>query len=174
MRLHLFVLLLVALGGAFGAALAEAGMRADRPALVEEAQAAVGPACPVPAALRQAFRRAARDASLPVSLLVAVGQTESNLSQHAVSSAGARGVMQILPETAAELGLDPGRADTNVLAGARYLRSLLDRFGSLDLALAAYNGGPTAVAEAGAMPGGGPRDYAAEVQRRQRLLGGCA
>ena len=174
MRLRLSVLLLVALAGAFGAALAEAGMRADRPALVDEAQAATRPVCPVPAESLRVFRLAARNAKLPVSLLVAVGQTESNLSKHAVSSAGARGVMQILPATAAELGLDPHRADTNVLAGARYLRRLLDRFASLGLALAAYNAGPTAVAETGAMPVGGPRDYVAEVQRRQRLLGGCA
>jgi soluble lytic murein transglycosylase-like protein len=174
MRLSLFALLVVALLAAAGAALAEAAMRADRPALVDEARAAVPTACPVPRALAGSFRAAARESRLSVTLLLAVGLVESNLRQDAVSSAGARGVMQVLPATAAELGLDAGRAGSNIRAGARYLRRLLDRFGSLDLALAAYNAGPTAVAAEGAVPAGGPRDYVAEVTRRRGLLGWCA
>jgi soluble lytic murein transglycosylase-like protein len=175
MRLSLLALLLVAVAATLGAALAEAAMRADRPALVDLAEAAAPrPVCPVPQGLGAAFRAAAREANLPLSLLVAVGQVESNLNQDVVSSAGARGVMQVLPATAAELELSADRADTNIRAGARYLRRLLDRFGSLDLALAAYNAGPTAVSAAGAVPSGGPRDYVAEVKRRRGLLGACA
>jgi soluble lytic murein transglycosylase-like protein len=174
MRLSLLALLLVAVAATLGAALAEAAMRADRPALVEEAEAAPRPVCPLPQGLGVIFRAAAREANVPLSLLVAVGQVESNLSQDVVSSAGARGVMQVLPATARELELRADRADTNVRAGARYLRRLLDRFGSLDLALAAYNAGPTAVSAAAAVPAGGPRDYVAEVKRRQGLLGSCA
>jgi peptidoglycan DL-endopeptidase CwlO len=173
MRLSLLALLAVALLATAGAALAEAAMRADRPALVDEAQAAAPAPCAIPAAYEASFRRAARDTRLPVSLLVAVGQVESNLRQDAVSTAGARGVMQVLPATAAGLGLDADRAASNIQAGARYLRGLVDRFESLDLALAAYNAGPTAVSAAGAVPAGGPRDYVAEVTRRQGLLGGC-
>ena len=55
------------------------------------------------------------------------------------SSAGARGLLQVLPATAAEFELDTDHVGANVLAGARYLRQLLDRFGSTELALAAYN-----------------------------------
>ena len=174
MRLRLVVLLLVALLATVLTALAGGAMRADRPALVDEAQAATRPACPTPAELDRSFRAAARETRLPLALLVAVGQVESNLSQEVVSAAGARGLMQVLPSTAAELGLDPDHADANVLAGARYLRRLLDRFGSLDLALAAYNAGPTRVARVGAVPTGGPLDYVAEVKRRRGLLGSCA
>jgi soluble lytic murein transglycosylase-like protein len=173
MRLSLLALLVVALLATAGAALAEAAMRGDRPALVDEAQAAAPTRCALPRDLAGSFRTAAREARLPVSLLVAVGQVESNLRQDAVSSAGARGVMQVLPTTASELGLDATRAHSNIRAGARYLRRLVDRFGSLDLALGAYNAGPTAVDAGSAVPAGGPRDYVAEVNRRRGLLGGC-
>jgi peptidoglycan DL-endopeptidase CwlO len=174
MRLTLLALLVVALLATAGAALAEAAMRADRPALVDQAQAATPAPCTIPPAHAASFRGAARETRLPLGLLVAIGQVESNLRQDAVSAAGARGVMQVLPATAAELGLDASRAATNIRAGARYLRGLVDRFGSLELALAAYNAGPTAVAAEGAVPAGGPRDYVAEVKRRQGLLRGCA
>jgi soluble lytic murein transglycosylase-like protein len=129
--------------------------------------------CPLPQALGPAFRAAARDTGLPVSLLVAVGRIESNLRQNARSSAGARGLLQVMPQTASELQLDPDRPATNVLAGARYLRRLLDRFGSLDLALAAYNAGPTAVARAGGAPHGEVLTYVANVQEHRRALAGC-
>ena len=75
---------------------------------------------------------------------------------------------------AKSLELDADRPDTNVLAGARYLRLLLDRYSSTDLALAAYNAGPTAVDRAGGMP---PTDetiaYVKNVQARWRALAGC-
>jgi soluble lytic murein transglycosylase-like protein len=129
--------------------------------------------CPLPPALGPAFRAAARETGLPVSLLVAVGRIESNLRQNVSSNAGARGLLQVMPETASELRLDPDRPSTNVLAGARYLRRLLDRFGSLDLALAAYNAGPTAVTRAGGAPHGAVLTYVANVQEHQRALAGC-
>jgi peptidoglycan DL-endopeptidase CwlO len=77
---------------------------------------------------------------------------ESSLRADAHSAADARGLMQVLPSTAKELGLDTDEPATNVLAGARYLRLLFDRFRSSDLALAAYNAGPTAVERAGGAP----------------------
>jgi soluble lytic murein transglycosylase-like protein len=78
-----------------------------------------------------------------------------------------------MPTTTAELKLDANNPDTNVLAGARYLRGLLDRFQSTDLALAAYNAGPTAVARAGGAPNDDSRTYVANVTGIWRLLHGC-
>jgi soluble lytic murein transglycosylase-like protein len=129
--------------------------------------------CPVPARYRAAFERAARDTELPLAMLVAVAEVESNLTPDARSSAGARGLLQVLPSTAAALRLNVDRPGTNVLAGARYLRLLLDRFQSVDLALAAYNAGPTAVADAGGAPTVETLAYVDRVDAIWRSLRGC-
>ena len=129
--------------------------------------------CPLPAAYRPAFEAAARKTNLPLALLVAVGQVESNLRADARSYADARGLMQVLPSTAQALGLDPDEPASNVLAGARYLRLLFDRFRSSDLALAAYNAGPTAVEQAGGAPSVLTLNYVANVTSTWRELRGC-
>jgi soluble lytic murein transglycosylase-like protein len=129
--------------------------------------------CPVPLALRDEFRAAAADTVLPLSMLVAVAKVESNLDTEASSSAGAHGLLQVLPSTAAELELDPYQVGENVLAGARYLRQLLDRFDSTDLALAAYNAGPAAVELRGGRPNGETVAYVARVTKQWRKLLGC-
>jgi soluble lytic murein transglycosylase-like protein len=110
------------------------------------------PSCPVPARFRPAFAQAAAESGLPASLLVATAYQESEMNPAAHSEAGAEGLLQLMPGTARELNLEGGGPAVNVLAGARYLREMLDRFGSVDLALAAYNAGPTAVERAGAAP----------------------
>ncbi|MEA2935549.1 MAG: tRNA modification GTPase, partial [Variibacter sp.] len=74
----------------------------------------VGP-CPLPTTLRPSFERAARDTSLPISMLVAVGKVESNLRVDARSGAGARGLLQLLPSTAAALQLNVDDPEANVL-----------------------------------------------------------
>ena len=79
----------------------------------------------------------------------------------------------MLPSTAAELKLDVDRPASNVLAGARYLEQLLGQFQSSDLALAAYNAGPTAVAQAGGPPTAETVDYVAKVTELWRELRGC-
>jgi soluble lytic murein transglycosylase-like protein len=80
---------------------------------------------------------------LSTSLLDAVISQESGYRSWAISSAGAMGMMQIMPGTAQVLGLAlPFDPIANMRAGARYLRQQLDRFGRVDLALAAYNAGP--------------------------------
>jgi soluble lytic murein transglycosylase-like protein len=79
-----------------------------------------------------------------------------------------------MPSTAAELELDPDHLEENVLAGARYLRQMLDRFKTPDLALAAYNAGPTAVEEAGGATGSETLTYVANVNRLWRHLHGCS
>jgi soluble lytic murein transglycosylase-like protein len=147
-----------------------AGVRATTPARVP----AGGPLCPVPAEMRQSFVSAARVTGVPIALLAAVAIVESRMDQRARSDAGALGVLQVMPATAAELGLDPNRVDTNILAGARYLERMLERYGSTDLALAAYNAGPTALDRAGGVaPTSETQTYVANVQARWQALSGC-
>lgn len=129
--------------------------------------------CPLPARFRPTFERASKQSGIALSMLVAVAQVESSFRPRAISHAGARGLFQLLPSTARELKLDPDDPDANVLAGARYLRRLLDRFSSFDLALAAYNAGPTAVARTGSAPSAETRAYVTEVNRRWQKLAGC-
>ncbi len=176
MRQRLLALLVVALVAALVAGMA-ANARGGRlraahipalPALAEH-----GTACPIPVSFRPAFEHASSDAELPLALLVAVAQVESQFQQAARSSAGAQGLLQVMPTTAASLKLDPGRPETNVLAGARYLRGLFDRFHSSDLALAAYNAGPSAVERAGGAPSGVTLAYVVNVTRLWRTLNGC-
>jgi len=177
MRRRLFALLVVALlSGTAAGAVASVAQRPDTlgariPPL--PAVSLIANACPVPAQYRPAFVRAAHDTGLPLAMLVAVGHVESNLQADARSSADARGLLQVLPSTAAELKLNADHPESNVLAGARYLRQMLDRFGSSDLALAAYNAGPTAVANAGGAPTAETLDYVANVTSLWRELRGC-
>jgi soluble lytic murein transglycosylase-like protein len=99
------------------------------------------------------FERASHAYGLSPALIKAVVRTESNFKADAVSRKGARGLMQLMPKTAAQLGVrDAFRPSENVLAGTRYLRSMLDRYGDVRYALAAYNAGPTAVDRYGGIP----------------------
>jgi soluble lytic murein transglycosylase-like protein len=129
--------------------------------------------CPFPARLRSAFEVASADAAIPPAMLWAVAKVESNLHADAESSAGARGLLQVMPATATALDLNVNEPRTNVLAGARYLRQMLDRFHSSDLALAAYNAGPTAVAGAGGAPSIEVQRYVSNVNRLWLSVAGC-
>jgi soluble lytic murein transglycosylase len=91
---------------------------------------------------------------VPAAMVKAVVAAESAFNPRAVSKKGAQGLMQIMPETARELGLDqPFLGEENLDAGTRYLRELHDRYeGDWVTALAAYNAGPTAVDRHGGVP----------------------
>lgn len=100
-----------------------------------------------PADLRQMLASAGSSHNLDVDLLASVVHAESGGNPHAVSRAGARGLMQLMPSTAAALGVQNSfQPQQNVGGGSAYLDALLTRYsGNLALALAAYNAGPEAV-----------------------------
>jgi soluble lytic murein transglycosylase-like protein len=100
-----------------------------------------------PADLREMLARAGGARNLDVDLLASLVKAESGGNARALSRAGARGLMQLMPGTAAELGVqDSFKPDQNVRGGSTYLDALLVRYHeNLALALAAYNAGPAAV-----------------------------
>ena len=97
--------------------------------------------------------RAAIEQGLEPDFVRSVARVESGLRQDVISPKGAVGIMQLMPTTAAGLGVDPKLADENALGGAKFLRQLLLRYGGNSaLALAAYNAGPGAVDKFGGVP----------------------
>ena len=117
------------------------------------------------------IEQAARIHRLDPTLLKAVAWQESRGRMRAISPRGALGVMQLMPSTASELGVDPRVMTDNIRGGAIYLRRQLDRFGTVPLALAAYNAGPGAVLRYGGIP---PyretRSYVARIMARWRPI----
>jgi soluble lytic murein transglycosylase-like protein len=116
--------------------------------------APVPSADPTPAEIREMTAKAGAAHDLDVELLASVIRAESNGNVHAVSRVGARGLMQLMPDTASKLGVaDSFRADQNINGGTAYLNDLLVRYhDNLALALAAYNAGPAAVAKYHGIP----------------------
>jgi hypothetical protein len=123
----------------------------------------------IPEPYREVIATAAKKHGVDARLVHAVIQVESAYQSHAVSRAGARGLMQILPSTGRQYGaLDLFDPKVNVEAGVRHLKTLLKRF-DLPLALAAYNAGEGAVARFGGIP---PfKETQNYVTRILRLLG---
>jgi soluble lytic murein transglycosylase-like protein len=179
MRTRLLILLGMAVA-ACSVAVA-AGARGDRsatsvvlrlPALPKVGRLASN-RCPIPSKFRPAFMTAANDTGFQLSMLVAVAQIESRFVPNAVSTKDARGLLQVLPATGASLRLNVNSPATNVLAGARYLRLLLDRYDRTDLALAAYNAGPTRIDADRDVLGPISMRYVADVEARWAALAGC-
>jgi soluble lytic murein transglycosylase-like protein len=143
-------------------------------AAAPKAASSLGAPCGIPAVFIGAFRLAAHETGLPLSLLAAVAWEESRMDPQALSGAGARGLLQIMPGTAKALAAAGDDPRTNIRAGARYLRQLLDRFhGNVELALAAYNAGPSAVERAGAAPTMQTLRYAKNIEARAATLAAC-
>lgn len=137
-----------------GAAVAAPAVVADPrgPATTPDAAALAArlPAAGAPWA--QPIVDAATAAGVDPALLASLVQHESGFDPQARSHAGAIGLGQLMPATAAGLGVDPHDPAQNLAGSARYLREQLDRFGTAELALAAYNAGPSRVAQAGGVP----------------------
>src|SRR5687767_8650647 len=115
--------------------------------------AASQPALAVPAAYAAKIHELAARFDLSPALLEAVVWQESRWRANALSPVGARGLAQLMPGTAREMGVDPDDPFANLEGGARYLRQQLDRFdGDVEKALAAYNAGPGRVIAANGIP----------------------
>ena len=104
--------------------------------------------------LESIFKEASDTYQVPLSLLKAVGKQESNFNPKATSRCGAQGIMQLMPATAAGLGVtDAYDPKQNIMGGAKYLSELLSKYdGNTTLALAAYNAGSNNVAKYGGVP----------------------
>lgn len=104
--------------------------------------------------IRNAVSNAAQRYNLPPALILGVIRQESGFNPVAESHCGAQGLMQLMPQTAREMGVtDPFDIEQNIDGGSRYLRQMLDQFGGdVRLALAAYNAGPARVEQYHGIP----------------------
>ncbi len=122
----------------------------------------------------QYIETASKKHKLDPKLVYAVIEQESGFANYAVSPKGAQGLMQIMPETQVQLGLDdPFNPARNIEAGTRYLRWMMDKFKQIKLALAAYNAGPEAVSKYNGVPPYEETEYyVARILSRYAMLKG--
>jgi len=103
--------------------------------------------------INKIIEKYSRENNIDKNLVEAVIKAESNYNKKAVSNAGAQGLMQLMPFTAETLGVkDPFDPEENISGGTKYLKSLINRYNSVELGLAAYNAGPDAVNKYGGVP----------------------
>ena len=156
-----------------------------RRVLPDRGTAAAAPAGPVAAWAAQlppagrayagALTQAGAATGVDPRLLAAVAWSESGFNPGARSPAGAIGLMQLMPRTAAGLGVDPKDPAQALKGGGTYLAQQLESFGRTDLALAAYNAGPGAVRKHGGIPPyAETQKYVSTVLARYRQLGGTS
>lgn len=141
-------------GGPYGTRLIQGiptgmGVTGFAPPGVNQPQGAQGQ---MPADLMQIAQQAAATFGVDPNLVMRVMQVESGGNRGAVSPKGAIGPMQLMPDTAKELGVDPRDVQQNIYGGVRYLAQQLQKYKDPELALAAYNAGPGAVDRAGGVP----------------------
>jgi soluble lytic murein transglycosylase-like protein len=140
---------------------------------VEQVQAVLDSSRSVTGQYAPLINAAAKQYGIAPALVEAVMWQESRYNHRAVSSAGAIGLMQLMPGTARNLGVNPHDPWQNVFGGAAYLRTQLDRFNNnVPLALAAYNAGPGAVIKYGGIPPyAETRNYVSVIMRRLTARG---
>lgn len=144
---------------------------AARPANLRAATSLTGDVSGVPYA--DLFNAAGARYGVPPQLLAAVAKVESEFNRRAVSPAGAQGLMQLMPSTARGLGVDAFDPAQAVDGAARILKANLKEFGSVDLALAAYNAGGGAVKKhRGIPPSAETQAYVPKVKAALSALGG--
>lgn len=164
--------------GHFASMLDAATAEAPASIAVDTPEEAVTPSASLPQSAHRwqgAVHRAADAAGIDPQLLNAVVWTESDFVPDAVSSAGAVGLAQLMPATAEMLGVDPYDPEQNLVGGATFLSDMIDRYdGRIDLALAAYNAGPTRVTSLHDGGAGVPisENYVDKVLDRYQQLGG--
>lgn len=117
---------------------------------LEHAQSPASVRCPDD--LVSIINNASQKYGIEPAVIKAVIRAESGFRPDAVSRAGAKGLMQLMPGTARALGVNPLDPEQCVDGGTRYLKQMIDRFGSLELALAAYNAGPGSVSRYNGIP----------------------
>jgi soluble lytic murein transglycosylase-like protein len=143
-------------GGSLRSALSRVNSRAQKPTVAKSPSSASrsgGATGPGPTPYDSLIQSAAKREGVDEELVKAVVQAESGFNARAVSPVGAKGLMQLMDGTARSLGVkDSFDPAANISGGVKFLRSMMDRFGSVPLALAAYNAGPGAVEKYGGVP----------------------
>lgn len=137
------------------------------PKAIERSPAPPMPTLP-PEDIKAKVTKAAQEAKLDPKLFHAVVQTESNYNPSAVSKVGAVGLTQLMPKTAAGIGVDPYDIDQNLKGGGQYLQSLIKKYdGNVAKALAAYNAGPGRVDSGKPLPAE-TQGYVAKIMMKLR------
>lgn len=95
--------------------------------------------------VKQTIIKQAKEMGVEPAIVLSIAKTESGFNQSAKSASGHIGVFQLSHSTAKHMGLNPYNLDDNVKGGITYYKNMYNRFGSMELAIAAYNSGPEAV-----------------------------